>query len=234
MLCAMPSESFIKRVGAAAGRWRAVASTVGLAAICEIGARIGLPGVDGKVVQDFMNAGHGGMLWVYNLIAGGGTGRAALLALGVVPYIAARVYLWLGRSLSSSIRQRTGTEEAKTKAVRAMTLGIAVAQSAGYLNAVLNIPNAVTSPGVWFTVRSVAILTGGAVVASLLAEQILKGTYGDDVITTRGEPVVDTVVIEKPEESALGAEPAGLLLLEPGGLADARPLVARETEKIRR
>jgi preprotein translocase subunit SecY len=230
----MPSQSFIERVDAMVHRWRAVAATVGLAAICEIGVRVGLPGVDGKVVQDFLGAGHGGMLWLYNLIAGGGTLRAALLAVGVVPYVSARLYVWLGRSISPAIRARTADATTKARIIRGVTAGIAAVQAYGYIQMVSSIPSAVVNPGVWFTVRSVAILTGGAIVASLLAEQILKGTYGDDESATSVEPVVDAVRHEQAAEAALVAESAGPLLLEAGGLADARPLVSRETERISR
>jgi preprotein translocase subunit SecY len=230
----MPNQSFVKQVAATIRRWRAVASTVALAAVCEIGARIGLPGVDGKAVQDFLRAGHGGMLWLYNLIAGGGTSRAALLAVGVVPYLSARLYLWLGRSLSPAIRARTDGATAKAKVIRGLTVGIAAVQAYGYVQMVSSIPNGVANPGVWFTVRSVAILTGGAIVASLLAEQILKGAPGDDDITVPSESIAEAAPGEKPIESALTAEAAGPLLLDAGGAGDVRPLGARELERLPR
>jgi preprotein translocase subunit SecY len=107
-------------------------------------------------------------------VAGGGTARAALLAVGVAPYIAARVYLFIGRSLSKTIRRAAATEDGETRAVRGLTLGIAALQASGYVAFVSQIPNAVVQPGVVFAVRTAMLLTGGALAATLLAEQLMK------------------------------------------------------------
>jgi preprotein translocase subunit SecY len=184
----MASHRFTTRVRNAAARWRSVVSAAGIAVLCEIGARIGLPGLDGAAVQDFLKTGHAGFLWLYNFLAGGGTSRGALLALGIVPYVVARAYLATGRALSTTIRRATDDDATRTRAIRGMTLGIAMAQAAGYLAFVSRIPNAVTQPGAVFVIRSFVLLTGGAVTVALLAERMLTRAPDDDV-EVLGEPV---------------------------------------------
>lgn len=50
----MANPGFLTRVRDIANRWSSVVAAVGIAAVCELGTRIGLPGVDGKAVQDFI------------------------------------------------------------------------------------------------------------------------------------------------------------------------------------
>ena len=155
-------------------RWSGPLSVAGIAALCELGARIGLPGVDDKVVEHFISAGHGGLLALYNFLAGGGVSRAALLAVGVVPYLTARGWLWIGRSLFSDVRRATDNQRTNTWVIRGMTTGLAAVQSFGYVKFLMSIPDAVADPGPLSVIRSVLLLTGSAVVVSLLAEQLLK------------------------------------------------------------
>jgi len=54
-----------------------------------------------------------------------------------------------------------------------MTTGLAAVQSVGYAKFLMSIPNAVADPGPLFVIRSVLLLTGSAVVVSLLAEQLV-------------------------------------------------------------
>ena len=170
----MASPGLIARLRDTAARWRSALSAAGIAAVCEIGARIGIPGVDGEAVQHFINAGHSGLIWLYNFVAGGGTSRAALLALGVLPYLSARLYLGLGRSVSASVRLRTDDDHTKSRVLRIMTAGLAGVQAFGYATFLSTIPGAVANPGVGFLARTVLLLTASSIVAGLLLEQMTK------------------------------------------------------------
>src|ERR1700761_7950088 len=101
----MSDHSVLNRIRMTATRWRGTLAAASLAALCELGARMGLPGVDGKVVHDFVSAGPGGPIRLYDFLAGGGIARGALLALGVIPYVQARVYVWAARALFPSFRR---------------------------------------------------------------------------------------------------------------------------------
>jgi preprotein translocase subunit SecY len=177
-------QSVMSRVRDFPKRWRGTLSVATIAALCELGARIGLPGVDAKVVEQFLRGDHAGLIWLYNFLAGGGLSRAALLAVGVVPYLAARLWLWLGRSLSSDLRRATDDQRTRTRAERGLTAALAAVQSLGYVNLVTSIPNAVAAPGPIFVVRSVLLLTGSAVVAGLLAEQLSRRPSASPPVVT--------------------------------------------------
>jgi preprotein translocase subunit SecY len=174
----MSDHGFMTRLRNTASRWQSLLSAAGIAAVCEVGARVGIPGVAGEAVEQFVNAGHAGLIWVYNIVAGGGTSRAALLAVGVVPYLTARLYVWIGRSLSPSIRRHTHDEKSRSRVVRRLTVGLSVIQAFGYASFVSRIPGAVAHPGIGFLSRTVLLLTGSAIVAGLLADQMLKGFAG--------------------------------------------------------
>jgi len=220
----MGKQSVIARLRETVDRWSAALSVAGVAAVCEIAARIGLPGVNANAVHDFINAGHGGLIWLYDFIGGGGVSRGSVLALGVLPYLSARIYLWLGRSLSPSIRRRTDDENTESKVVRAMVLGFASIQAFGYTTLLTTIPNAVTNPGLGFVTRTVLLLTGSAVVESLLLEKMLRRRTSDEHTTTTREPTGDVSTADSELPSGAETQP---VLLPSGELAT---FTSRETK----
>lgn len=175
----MTSVGFMSRVRETFTHWRSALSATAMLTLYELGSRIGVPGVDARVVHEWFTASHGPFLQLYNFIAGGGTSRGALLALGIVPYVAARIYLFIGRSFSPAIRRAMDDDGKRTRAISAITLGIAVVQAFGYVMFVSRIPNAVAQPGPLFVLRTTALLTGGALAACLLGEQLFRRN-GDD------------------------------------------------------
>ena len=194
----MRIHGLMARIRDVTERWSGTLSVAGIAALCELGARIGLPGVDVKVVEHFIKAGHGGLIALYNLLAGGGLSRAAVLAVGIVPYLTARIWLWIGRSLSADIRRATADQRTKTAVIRGMTTALAAVQSLGYVKFLMSIPNAVAEPGPLFVIRSVLLLTGSAVVVGLLAEQLIsrpttpqsESAGEPETFASLGDPVV--------------------------------------------
>ncbi|HEY4306367.1 MAG TPA: hypothetical protein VGM82_17970 [Gemmatimonadaceae bacterium] len=187
----MPTKGFLTRIRDAVVRWRSGLSAAAMIVLYQAGTRIGIPGVDGKVVHDWIAGGHGALIAFYSFVTGGGTAHGTLLALGIGPYIAARFYLFIARSFSDRLRVATNGEGG-TRAIRAMTLGIAVAQAYGYLEFVSSISGAVTEPGPVFLFRTTMLLTGGALAASLLAEQLFKRPTDDHVEPADAAPNEDT------------------------------------------
>jgi preprotein translocase subunit SecY len=220
----MGKQSVVARFREAVDRWSAALSVAGVAAVCEIASRIGIPGVNGNAVHDFINAGHGGLIWLYDFIGGGGVSRGSVLALGVLPYLSARIYLWLGRSLSTSIRRRTDDENTASKVVRAMVLGFASIQAFGYMTLLMTIPNAVTSPGLGFVTRTVLLLTGSAVVESLLLEKMLRRRESDEQTTATRESMPDASTADSKLRSDAETQP----LLSPNG--ELAKFTSRETK----
>src|SRR5262249_62095318 len=62
--------------------------------VYRIGAAVTAPGINPQAIADFIQSQSqgGGLLGLYNLFTGGPLARAAVFALGVMPYISARLF----------------------------------------------------------------------------------------------------------------------------------------------
>jgi hypothetical protein len=178
-------------------RWRAAVVGAASAMLGAVGARVGLPGVDGRVVQDFLPAHPSGLLRLYDLLVGGALSRGAVLALGVMPYLSALGFMAIARSLSPAIRSMGADESGQRKLrrwTRDLSVGLGLVQSYGYATFIESIPGAVANPGAGFIARTVVILTCGTVVAIALGEQIAAPmrddqSFSDDVVDRATSPV---------------------------------------------
>ena len=153
--------------------WRTPATLLGAIAFIEIGARIGLPGVDRVALLQFVNQGpRGGLLGLYGLLAGGGFARAGVLALGFMPYLTARLYMWLARVVSPGIAALD--DDQRIKRTRWLTGALAAIQSFGFAAFLQRVPNVVANPGVGFTATAVLTLTGASLVAMWFGEKLTE------------------------------------------------------------
>ena len=168
----MPEIPIVERSHSASVRWRTTAAVACNVLLAAVGARIGIPGVHIERVRAFLHAMPGGLLRVYDFLVGGGVSRAAIFAIGAVPYLQAKLYLYLARSVSSRIRGRTATARTRREVVRIGTVVLALMQSWGFARFLEGIPGAVADPGIGFVSRTVLLVTGGAIVVSWLAETI--------------------------------------------------------------
>jgi preprotein translocase subunit SecY len=70
--------------------------TAAILALYRLGAYIPAPGVSAGAVNSIQkNFGGNGILSLLNLFSGGGLGRIAVFALGIMPYITASIILQL-------------------------------------------------------------------------------------------------------------------------------------------
>src|SRR5687768_13777667 len=70
--------------------------------VYRIGAHVTAPGVDVVALQDFFrNSGQqgGGLLGLYDLFTGGQLSRATVLALGIMPYISASIFMQIAAAV---------------------------------------------------------------------------------------------------------------------------------------
>ena len=165
-------------------RWRAGFYAVAVLTLGVVGARIGLPGANTQVVDAYMRAGATNLVRLYDLLAGGTVSRAAILALGALPYLAAKTYIWAARSVSPAVSRLTETENGRRKLrawTRVLTAGLAVIQSYGYARFLQSIPGAVAHPGAGFIGQTVLLLTGGSLVVGWLGERITSANDDDAV-----------------------------------------------------
>jgi preprotein translocase subunit SecY len=107
-------------------------------ALYRLGSYIPVPGIDAKAVEDVQNTfGGSNILGFLNLFSGGGLQRLAIFALGIMPYITASIILQLMTVVVPSLEklQKEGEvgQQKITQYTRYLTVGLAAAQSIGYV-----------------------------------------------------------------------------------------------------
>jgi preprotein translocase subunit SecY len=109
-----------------------------LLALYRVGSHIPVPGIDVQAVNDVQKQfGGGGILNLLNTFSGGGLSRIALFALGIMPYITASIILQLLTVVVPSLEKLSKEGEVGqariTQYTRYLTVGLAFAQSIGYV-----------------------------------------------------------------------------------------------------
>lgn len=200
-----------------------------------VGARIPIPGIDPQVLAEYLRTNGGNaMLKLFDWLVGGALSRGAVLALGIMPYISARIYLRLARwavpTLARTARRPGGVERIARWAPR-LTLVLAVAESYGFARFVQNIPGAVANPGPLFIAQTVAVLTASALTVTWLAERARKSGAGLKYEGVEPDEVQQFTIEPAAVVDAQITPPRETLLLSPAGFLEAPPL-SREPEKI--
>ncbi|HEY7952592.1 MAG TPA: preprotein translocase subunit SecY, partial [Solirubrobacteraceae bacterium] len=106
--------------------------------IYRFGSHIPVPGVNLSAVNNIQKQfGGSNILGFLNLFSGGGLSRIALFALGIMPYITASIILQLLQVVVPSLEKLSKEGEVGqariTQYTRYLTVGLAFAQSIGYV-----------------------------------------------------------------------------------------------------
>jgi preprotein translocase subunit SecY len=109
-----------------------------LLALYRLGTHIPAPGINAAAVKQIQqNFGGNSILGLLNLFSGGGLSRIAIFALGIMPYITASIILQLLQVVVPSLEklQKEGEvgQARITQYTRYLTVGLAFAQSIGYV-----------------------------------------------------------------------------------------------------
>ncbi|MBM3666414.1 MAG: preprotein translocase subunit SecY [Actinobacteria bacterium] len=112
--------------------------TAAILALYRLGAYIPSPGVDAGTIKDIEeNFTGSNVLGFLNLFSGGSLSRLSLFALGIMPYITASIILQLLTVVVPSLErlQKEGEvgQQKITQYTRYLTVGLAFAQSIGYV-----------------------------------------------------------------------------------------------------
>jgi preprotein translocase subunit SecY len=115
-----------------------LAFTAAMLALYRLGSYIPAPGVDSDAVKEVSeNFSGGGILNFLNTFSGGSLSRLSLFALGIMPYITASIILQLLTVVVPSLErlQKEGEvgQQKITQYTRYLTVGLAFAQSLGYV-----------------------------------------------------------------------------------------------------
>jgi preprotein translocase subunit SecY len=160
--------------------------TAALLALYRLGAYIPAPSINTHAVKQIQeNFGGSNVLGFLNLFSGGSLQRFAIFALGIMPYITASIILQLLQVVVPSLeklRQEGEVGQQKiTQYTRYLTVGLAFAQSIGYVFLFRQFgTNAGQSVVNGFTFGHVLVI-----VVSLTAGTVLLMWFGE-LITQRG------------------------------------------------
>ena len=162
-----------------------------LLALYRLGTHIPAPGISRGAVNAIQkNFGGNSILGLLNLFSGGGLGRIALFALGIMPYITASIILQLLQVVVPSLEKLSKEGEVGqariTQYTRYLTVGLAFAQSIGYVFLFRSFENQVGQqliPG--FSLAKVFLivisLTAGTVLLMWMGELITQRGIGNGI-----------------------------------------------------
>ncbi|MDX9924040.1 MAG: preprotein translocase subunit SecY [Ignavibacteriaceae bacterium] len=166
--------------------------TLALLLIVRIGAHVTLPGIDTSLLSEAMkNQSANSLFGLYDLFVGGAFSNAAILALGIMPYISASIIIQLGGAVIPYFQklQREGEDGRKkiTQLTRYGTVLISALQSWGVtihlmslqVNNMPIVPEAVR--GITWTLSTIVLLVAGTVFTMWLGEQITDKGIGNGI-----------------------------------------------------
>lgn len=156
-----------------------------LIAIYRLGTHIVLPGIDPTKI-DAAAANKGGILGLIDAFAGGAFSQASILALGIMPYISASIFMQLMSILYPPFAKLQKEGESGRKKInqytRYLTVGVALLQASAYV-AYLNSPGykeaIIGAYSDYFWISTTFTLTAGTLFVMWLGEKITDKGLGN-------------------------------------------------------
>jgi len=163
--------------------------TLGLLFIFRFGSYIVLPGVVPAALEGGAAGAGSGLMGLLNAFTGGAFNNAAIMALGIMPYISASIIVQLmGFAVPYFQRLQKREGEAGRRKLgqitRWLTVAITLVQAGGYLTYIQASFPGVVSPQIpigvfWFS--NIIILTAGTIFAMWLGERITDNGIGNGI-----------------------------------------------------
>jgi len=158
--------------------------TIMLIAIYRLGTHIVLPGIDPAKINP--SASKGGILGLIDAFAGGAFSQASILALGIMPYISASIFIQLMTILYPPFQKLQKEGESGRKKInqytRYLTVAVALLQASAYVQ-YLNSPGyrdaIIASYSSYFWFSTTIILTAGTLFVMWLGEKITDRGLGN-------------------------------------------------------
>jgi preprotein translocase subunit SecY len=159
--------------------------TLGALAICRLGTYIPMPGIDPSELARQLTQQQGGLLDVFNVLAGGAVERMAIFALGIMPYISASIIMQLMQTVIPELETLKKEGEAGRKTLnqytRYGTVVLAALQAYGIALGLEHWGTVVIDPGWFFRITTVITLTGGTMLLMWLGEQVTARGIGNGI-----------------------------------------------------
>ena len=159
--------------------------TLGALIAARLGTYIPMPGIDPAGMAHFINSQGGGLLDVFNTLAGGAVQRMAIFALGIMPYISASIIMQLMTTVFPELEALKKEGAAGQKVInqytRYGTVGLAAVQAFGIAVGLEHGQGIVLDPGMFFRMTAVVTLTGGTILLMWIGEQITSRGVGNGI-----------------------------------------------------
>jgi len=159
--------------------------TLGALIIARLGTYIPMPGIDPAELARQLTQQSGGLLDVFNVLAGGAISRMAIFSLGIMPYISASIIIQLMTTVFPELENLKKEGEAGRKVLnqytRYGTVGLAAVQAYGIALGLEHWGHVVIAPGLFFRLSAVITLTGGTILLMWLGEQITSRGVGNGI-----------------------------------------------------
>ena len=158
--------------------------TLGALLVYRLGTYIPVPGMDPNALSQLFTENGGGLLGMFNMLAGGALGRMTIFALSVFPYITASIITQLLTAVSPQLEALKKEGESGRKKInqytRYLTVILAIVQGYGFAIG-LETAGAVNEPGLFFRITTVFTLLGGVMFLLWLGEQVTSRGIGNGV-----------------------------------------------------
>jgi len=159
--------------------------TLGMLIVARLGTFIPMPGIDPNALAQMIGHQSGGLLDVFNVLAGGAITRMAIFALGIMPYISASIIIQLMTTVVPEFEALKKEGEAGRKTLnqytRYGTVGLAALQALGIAFGLEHGSRVVIDPGWAFRIEAVITLTGGTILLMWIGEQITARGVGNGI-----------------------------------------------------
>ncbi len=165
--------------------------TLALILVYRFGTHIVLPGLDPNVIEQVQQSNrnsNNGLLGLFDAFAGGAFSQASILALGIMPYISASIFMQLATVLVPQLQKIQKEGESGRKKInqwtRYLTVIVTLFQGGAYV-AYLNNPQggyaAAILPGYapYFFISTMVLLTAGTLFVMWLGEKIQDKGLGN-------------------------------------------------------
>lgn len=161
--------------------------TLLLVFIYRVGVHVVLPGIDPTRLGDLANNTNG-MLGLIDTFAGGAFSQASILALGIMPYISASIFMQLMTVLVPRFQKMQKEGESGRKKInqwtRYLTVAVTVVQASAYVKYLQQMAQG--NPGMiiggysaFFWLSTVILLTAGTLFVMWLGEKITDKGLGN-------------------------------------------------------
>ena len=161
--------------------------TLGALIVARLGTYIPMPGIDPTALAQQINQQGGGLLDVFNVLAGGAVGRMAIFALGIMPYISASIIIQLMTTVFPELEAHKKEGEAGRKILnqytRYGTVALAAIQAFGIAIGLEHWGHVVLPEyaGLFFRATTVITLTCGTILLMWIGEQITSRGVGNGI-----------------------------------------------------